>query len=112
MLVWIVRRPRHIRNSPYEWDEQTPIDIALDAIREHPCPKDLSNLMLGGDVGCFGVLRGVELLRRLLRAEGTQERLELFFHAVKDKLPGVLLSPRITLEMAVWQRWTIGTIGT
>ncbi|KIJ32910.1 hypothetical protein M422DRAFT_783306 [Sphaerobolus stellatus SS14] len=86
------------------------IDAGLESICAHPCDRSLSRLRLGGGIGVFGILRALEFLRRVVRSNGMEEILGVFYHTLREHVCSLLKKARTVFQKEMWRRWTCGSL--
>jgi len=85
------------------------INAAISAICRHPTDNNFSRLRIGGPLGLFGMLRGIEILRRSL----TIKELEDSYDDKARRLSKIVtnLGGRIHIicSREMWRRWASGS---
>ena len=86
------------------------IEAGLTAISGHPTDESYSKLRIGGHLGIFGMLRGLEFLRRLCKMENITMGLGVYFHTLKDKVDHLINEMDLICRQEMWSRWASASL--
>ena len=86
------------------------IEGGLGEILAHVTGMELHRLSVSGGLGIFGILRGIEFLRRLLRKDGIEKSLSVFYHTLKDNVVRLTRRAELVFMREMWRQWAGGSL--